>query len=248
MTSLAIDQQPIPLDPITLGSMRCTTTDALPHHPQASAEEITNQHNAAFLVVAALRPRDPLEAMLAARIVAAHFHTMDNFRCAAQRDLPPDLQLRFQGRAVTLSRMMDLTLHNFMDRQTVAPRRPAVTVPVAAPAPQPAPEAARTVPPPAPVKAATAQQVAPPSRQAVPAPTATPVPSPASSQATTGTQTSTAIQAPGPLRANAAHPAPSGTASHNAATLERLMAEVAARAAAASTALVGSPKEAAHAP
>jgi hypothetical protein len=99
MTPSPAQPQPIPLDPITLGAMRCTTIDALPHHPQASAEEITRQRNAAFLIVAALRPRDPLEAMLAARVVAAHHHIMDNFRCAAQRDLPPNLQLRFQPRA-----------------------------------------------------------------------------------------------------------------------------------------------------
>jgi hypothetical protein len=126
-----------------------TTIDTLPHHPQASAEETATEREAAFLVIAALRPRDPLEAMLATRVVAAHAHVMDNFRCAAQPGLPPNLQLRFQARAVALSRLMDATLRNLLDRQT-APARRAEALPAAASAlrAEPAPEAARASTPP----------------------------------------------------------------------------------------------------
>ena len=95
---------------------------------------------AASLVVASLRPRDPVEAMLAARLVSAHFHVMDNFRAAAQPDLLPNLQLRYQGRAIALCRMMDTTLRDLRDRQGAAARRPAVGAAVGAPVTQPAVE------------------------------------------------------------------------------------------------------------
>jgi hypothetical protein len=129
--------------------MLSATIDTLPHHPHASAEATATEREAAFLVITALRPRDPLEAMLAARVVAAHYHVMDNFRCAAQPGLPPNLQLRFQARAVALSRLMDATLHNLLDRQTAAARQPGA-LPAAVPTPraEPAPDAARASPPP----------------------------------------------------------------------------------------------------
>jgi hypothetical protein len=52
---------------------------------------------------------------------------------------------------MAMSRVMDATLKTFLDRQTVAPRRPAEVA--AAVAAQPTPEAARTDAPPAPVQA-----------------------------------------------------------------------------------------------
>ncbi len=68
--------QPLFLDPATFIAMLGTTVDTLPHHPRASAEQIASRQEAAFLFIAALRPRDPLEAVLAARIVGVHYHTM----------------------------------------------------------------------------------------------------------------------------------------------------------------------------
>src|ERR1039458_3775819 len=101
---------PLALDPLTHAAMLCTTMDALPFHPRATADQKAAMREAARLAIARLRPRDPLEAMLAARIVAFHAHLMDNLRSAAQPDLPPNLQLRFQGRAMALSRVMDATV------------------------------------------------------------------------------------------------------------------------------------------
>jgi len=151
MTQPTPQLQPLPLDPVTFAAMLRTTVDALPFHPQASAEEKAHMREAASLVVAALRPRDPLEAVLAARFVSAHYHVMDYFRAAAQPNLPPALQLRYQGRAIALCKTMDATLETFLDRQTEAPRRPAVVAAeVAAPEAQPAAEAARTDAPAAP--------------------------------------------------------------------------------------------------
>jgi hypothetical protein len=167
MTPSSTPVQPLTLDPATFHTLISTTIDALPHHPKASPEEIATQQHAAFLIIASLRPRDPMEAMLAARVIAAHAHVMDNFRNAAQPDLPPNLQLHFQGRAIGLSRLMDVTLHEFWNRQTAPARQPkglpvsvmpAVHPVTPAVHPQPAPASVRTDPPPAPPQAATPQK------------------------------------------------------------------------------------------
>jgi len=150
--------------------MLCTTMDALPFHPRATADQKAAMREAASLVVAALRPRDALEALLAARFVSAHYHVMDDFRAAAQPNLPPVLQLRYQTRLIALCKTMDATLETFLDRQTEAPRRPAVVAAeVAAPEAQPAAEAARTDAPPAPALAEPTPEAAPASTPPRPA-------------------------------------------------------------------------------
>jgi hypothetical protein len=85
---------------ITLAIMVRAAVDAIPHHPDASADEQAAQCQTAFDMIAALRPRDVLEAMLAARFVAFHFQIMDDVRCAAQRDLPAVLKLRYRANAI----------------------------------------------------------------------------------------------------------------------------------------------------
>jgi hypothetical protein len=192
-----------------------TTLDALPHHPRASAEEIATLREAAFRAIATLRPRDPLEAMLAARIVGVHAHIMDNLRDAAQPDLPPVLKLRLQGRAVALGRLMDTTLHTFLDRQkTAVARQPAaLPVPVPAPRAQPAPAAAQADAPSAPARADTKPQAAPAARPAAAAPT-----SRQTAPAATPRQANTA----------ATPPAQAGTFTLDEATALRLLQEAAA--------------------
>ena len=54
------------LDPATLAAMVRTTLDALPVSPDASADDIAAQRQAALRAIAAFAPRDPVEAMLAA--------------------------------------------------------------------------------------------------------------------------------------------------------------------------------------
>jgi hypothetical protein len=139
------------LDPDTLATLLRTTVDALPLRPSATADEATTHRHAAFIAITTLRPRDPMEAFLAARIVAVHYHVMANLRSATQPDLPAGLQLRFQGRAIALSKLMDATLFELRDRQT-ATLRPPAALPASLPVPrvQPAPEAARASTPPQP--------------------------------------------------------------------------------------------------
>ena len=136
MTAQATQAQPLALDPFVLAGMIRATMDTLPHHPDAAAEEQAADRHAAFTIIAALRPRDPLEAMLAARIAATHFHIMDDLRCAAQRDLPPALKVRHRRSAVALTRMQEATQRELTRRQAFPALQPAA-LPAAMPAPRP---------------------------------------------------------------------------------------------------------------
>jgi hypothetical protein len=181
MTTFQTSAEPLPLDPATFNTMLRSTVEALPNPPRATAEDRTQQREAAFLAIAALHPRDPLEAMLAARIVALHFHAMYNLACATQPNVPGDLQLRCQGRAAQLGRQSDMLRVAYLNcQETEAPRRPAGLPASTAvtPQPQPAPqaEAAPTAAPltpepaPTPAPAATTTQAARPPKAPVPAP------------------------------------------------------------------------------
>jgi hypothetical protein len=144
MTPSPSQNPALSLEPATLTAMLRTTIDTLPHHPDAPEAEQAIQRQAAFEIIAALRPRDALEAMLAARLVAAHYHAMDAFRCAAQRDLPFNLLLRYQGKAIALSRLMTTTLRDLNRRQAGPALQPeALPAPVPAARAQPVPSAAQ---------------------------------------------------------------------------------------------------------
>jgi hypothetical protein len=231
MTPSPTPVQPLTLDPATFQTLISTTIDALPHHPKASPEEIAAQQHAAFLVIASLRPRDPLEAMLAARVTAAHAHVMDNLRNAAQPDLPPNLQLHFQGRAIGLSRLMDVTLHEFWNRQTAPARQPKGLPASVLPAvhPQPAPEAVPTAPPPAPPQADAPQKAA-----EIAAEKTAPAPPPT---APTSAPQQAPQQAPEQAKTASASPPVAGPTALDPAELAQLVAEVEARLETSSIAL-----------
>jgi hypothetical protein len=156
MTHQPTQTQPLPLDPATLTTLLRTTVDTLPHHPNASEAEKAAERAAASAVITALRPRDPVEAMLVARLVAAHYAAMDALRCASRSDLPPVLHLRYQDKALALTRMTTTLLHELTRRQA----GPALQ-PVALPASVPAPRAQQA---PATAPSAPAQQATPASR------------------------------------------------------------------------------------
>jgi hypothetical protein len=140
MTEAATQTTAIPLHPSTLGVLLHDTVDSLPCHPQATEAEKTGRREAACIDLAALGPRDPCEARLAAGIVAAHYHMMDNLRCAAEPDMPAELRLRFQGRAITLHNLSRATEKDLERRQAHPAVRPAakpVPVPDARPVPPP---------------------------------------------------------------------------------------------------------------
>jgi len=157
---------PLPLDPGTYAALLQTTLDTLPHHPAATAAEITNQRQAAADAIATLRPRDAVEAMLATRVVATHYAAMDCLRCAAQPGLPLALKLRCVGKFATLSRLADATRQALTQAQARPALQPATALaPIPAPRPQPAPVAAApaTEAPPAPPKRAVTRPAPTPS-------------------------------------------------------------------------------------
>jgi hypothetical protein len=165
MTTIQTSAEPLPLDPATFNTMLRSTIEALPQHPHATAEARAERRDAAFLAIAALHPRDPLEAMLAARIVALHYHAMYNLACCIQPNMPGDLQLRCQSRGESLGRQSDKMRAEYLHHQQTNPaRRPAGLPASAAVAPEPQPQ-----PQPAPQAAAAEPAAAPPTAQPAPA-------------------------------------------------------------------------------
>jgi hypothetical protein len=154
MSNLAPDLPPqlAPFDPVTLEAILRATLDTLPVNPRASAEETAILHQAARLAVAALGPRDPWEAMLAARATAAHYAAMEAFRRAMQPDLPDAMAVRLRSNAVALSRLASSTVRELAQLQAARPSdpasaQPASTQPLAAAShTQPAPQARPAVP------------------------------------------------------------------------------------------------------
>jgi len=138
MTPPPTETASVSLDPILLAVMVRATLDTVPHHPDALAEEIEADRQTAFAMIGMLRPRDLLEAMLAARIVATHFHIIDDLRCAAQPDLAPNLRVRHRRSAGALGRMHDAARAELTRRQAYPALKPAA-LPVSIPAPRPKP-------------------------------------------------------------------------------------------------------------
>jgi hypothetical protein len=78
MTALQVQAPPLALDPATRGTLLQTIVDTTPYIPNASEAERVAQRDAAFALIAALDPRDPMQAMF-----AAHHACMHAYRCAA---------------------------------------------------------------------------------------------------------------------------------------------------------------------
>ncbi|HXA21044.1 MAG TPA: hypothetical protein VNW90_02010 [Acetobacteraceae bacterium] len=88
-------------------------TEALPQLPAAT--------------VAALRPIDAAQALLAAQIVGAHFHAMDRLRAAAQPGQPVKDILRRRSEAIAMMRRMHSGLAALL-RMQAARGKPDVAV------------------------------------------------------------------------------------------------------------------------
>jgi hypothetical protein len=224
MNPPATQSQPDPLDHITLAVMIRATMDSLPHPPDASADEQDAQRHAAFTIISTLRPRDVLEAMLAARIAATQFHIMDDLRCAAQRDLAPNLKLRHRSSATALTRMMEAARRELTRLQAFLARQPAA-LPASIPA-------ARVQPALGTAPDASAQLAAPVSWQAAghrPAAAAAPRPATGRFAVPTDAEVAQLVAEVEAIQAERDRPA---VDAH-----ERLQAEVASRAAASAVAL-----------
>ncbi len=101
-------QTPAPTCPLakaTRDAMIASTLAALPHAADASPAEVESLREAARAALLSLRPRDPIEAGLAAQAIAAHHAAMACFRAAARPETPDAIVLRCQGRAVAFSHL-----------------------------------------------------------------------------------------------------------------------------------------------
>ena len=147
------------LSPATRSTLLQTIIDTMPRAPNASEAERAAQRDAAFDLLATLDPRDAVQAMFAADIIAAHHAGINAYRLAARPDMPPNLAARFnsQGRSFNLlkvARLRDLRRLQADAAKAAAavsrPRAPqaqaAAPARQAAPAPRPDTTAAGQVP------------------------------------------------------------------------------------------------------
>ena len=94
------------LDRATIDETLATIFAAQRVDPARTPAQHQSQREAAAAFIAALQPRDPVEAAYAGRAVAAHYGSMECFRRAMLPDVPVDAGIRWLGKAVALSRMM----------------------------------------------------------------------------------------------------------------------------------------------
>jgi hypothetical protein len=112
------------LDDATRATLLRSVFRALPHLLNATEAEKTGEREAAFALIIALNPRDPVEAMLVARLVVAHYALMDAYRSAARSDITANLHLRYQGKAILLSRLTNALMRELKKSQA-GPALPA---------------------------------------------------------------------------------------------------------------------------
>jgi hypothetical protein len=184
MTPLPSAAAHLTLDPPTTDETLATIFAAQRRAPDQTPAQVQSQREAGAALIAALRPRDPIEAAYATRAAAAHYGSMECFRRAMFPDTPDNAAIRWHGKAVALSRMNTEMVRTLRECQ-------AATSQV-----QPHPAARPTVPPlPAPA-AVVRPAAATPAKQAGrqdPMPSERKSPAPAASAATT--QPSAAVPA-----------------------------------------------------
>lgn len=93
------------LDPATTDETLATIFAAQRSDLDRTPAQHQTQREAAAALIAALRPRDPMEAAYATGAAAAHYGSMECFRRAMFPDLPDNLAIRWHGKAVALSRL-----------------------------------------------------------------------------------------------------------------------------------------------
>ncbi len=144
MSTVHVQAPPFALDPATSSNLLQTIIDTTPYIPNSSEAERAAQRDAAFALVAALDPRDPVQAMFVAQLMAANHACIHAYRCAALPGVPPALHLRYQSRATVLSRLAAIRLRELRRLQDVALKaaaRASAAGPRAAQAPATAPDA-----------------------------------------------------------------------------------------------------------
>jgi hypothetical protein len=105
MTPLPSAAAHLTLDPPTTDETLATIFAAQRRAPDQTPAQVQSQREAGAALIAALRPRDPIEAAYATRAAAAHYGSMECFRRAMFPDTPDNAAIRWHGKAVALSRM-----------------------------------------------------------------------------------------------------------------------------------------------
>jgi hypothetical protein len=116
-------------DPSFLDNLTETLAGAC---PAGSADD---RRNAARAAIEALKPRDIIEGMLAARMIAAHHATMDGYQRAMQPAVSDAEAIRLRSNAIAAARSFDSAL------RTLEKRRAGET------APEPHRQVAKSAPP-----------------------------------------------------------------------------------------------------
>jgi hypothetical protein len=101
--------------------------------PAGSAEDCPKAARAAL---EALEPRDLVEAMLAARMIAAHHATMDGYRRAMQPGVSDAEAVRLRNNAIAAARSFDAALRT-LEKRRAATDKPSQPHKQAAPQPRP---------------------------------------------------------------------------------------------------------------
>ena len=122
-----------PNTPFTQNLLR-TLTATIPAQPDETRAEYAERFAAATTAWVAFHPRDPVEQMLAAQIVAAHYAALDCLTKAAETEDPARAD-RLRRSHATMTRTMRDTMRLLESRQ----QRPADTAPPPAIAPIPPP-------------------------------------------------------------------------------------------------------------
>src|ERR1700761_3973285 len=118
MTETAI--QPTDLEAASFSYMLSSVLTAVSRDPLGTAEHHAVQRDAAAASLVGLRPHGPVQHMLAARTVAAHFAAMDAFRRSGSDDATDEVIRRERGMAFTMSRLADTT-HRSLEAHQLTP-------------------------------------------------------------------------------------------------------------------------------
>ncbi len=194
------------LDPATTDETLATIFAAQRSDLDRTPAQHQTQREAAAALIAALRPRDPMEAAYATGAAAAHYGSMECFRRAMFPDLPDNLAIRWHGKAVALSRLNTEMVRTLREHQAATPHV------------QPQPAARPTVPSlPAPALAARPAAATPakPAGKQDPTPSERQSPAPAAPAATTQPAAATPAEPAGrqdPLPSERPLPAPAASA------------------------------------
>src|ERR1700689_1601689 len=110
------------LDPATTDETLAMIFAAQRRAPDQTPAQLQSQRDAGAALIAALLPRNPIEAAYATRAAAAHYGSMECFRRAMFPDTPDNAAIRWHGKAMALSRMNTEMVRTLKECQAATPQ------------------------------------------------------------------------------------------------------------------------------